>query len=101
VRQAIETKYLARADHKGSRIAVRAQAGSMIVPWDDALNPEENHARAAVLYARKRGWITRGIHLHGGANVTGSGYHFVLVNTGAGELDEAHTLGKIARVDAA
>lgn len=100
MRQAIETTYRGPTDHRDARIIVRAQAGRMIVPWDHALEPAENHARAAVLFARKWGWIRRGLGLYGGANVDGSGYHFVVVNHGAGDLVEAHTIGKIDRIDA-
>lgn len=41
--QAIVTKYLCPTNFKGSRYKATAQAGSITVSADDALNPEQNH----------------------------------------------------------
>ena len=55
--QAIETHYLPPSNRPTyARIAVRAQAGRMTVPWDDALSDDENHCRAAQAFADKWGW---------------------------------------------
>jgi hypothetical protein len=54
--QAIETKYLGPTDMRGSRVRAKAEAGSVIVPWDHALSLDENHTRAAQRLATKLGW---------------------------------------------
>lgn len=79
--QAIETKWFGPTNVKGSRIIAKAEAGRIVVPWEHALNVDQNHARAADLLAEKLGWV--GPHyspLIGGA-VAGSGYVFVFANT--------------------
>lgn len=45
--QAIITKYLPATNHKGSRIKATCERGSIILPWDDELNEEDNHVKAA------------------------------------------------------
>jgi hypothetical protein len=54
--QAIETKFLGPTNFRGPRIVAKAEAGRIVVPWDHALNPAENHARAARALAVKLGW---------------------------------------------
>jgi len=54
--QAIETKYLGPTNFRGARIKASAQAGSLTVGWDHALNVDANHARAAKMLAEKFGW---------------------------------------------
>ena len=54
--QAIVTKYIPASNTKGSRVKARAAAGSVTLSWDDSLNTEANHARAAEALACKQGW---------------------------------------------
>lgn len=74
-RQAIQTKFLPCTNFKGSRVKAIAQAGSIILSWDDALDSDENHAVAAQKLAEKYGW--KGVW-HGGALPHSSGYSFVI-----------------------
>lgn len=54
--QAIETRYIGPTNFRGSRVKASAQAGSITIGWDDALNVDENHDAAAVALVRKLGW---------------------------------------------
>ena len=72
--QAIVTKYLRPTDCRGSRVKATAQAGSVTVEWDDALDADENHGRAAAALARKFGWKGR---LIGGGLPSGTGNVYV------------------------
>ena len=54
--QAIETKYLGPTNFRGARIKATAQAGSITVGWDHALNVEENHDAAARAFILRYGW---------------------------------------------
>ena len=54
--QAIETKYFGPSNVKGSRIRATAQAGSVTVGYDHALNGDENHKAAAVKLMKKFSW---------------------------------------------
>ncbi len=56
MRQAIVTKYLGPTNFRGSRVKASAQAGSVTVSWDDALDSDANHTRAAEALANKFGW---------------------------------------------
>jgi len=69
--QAIETKYVGPTNHHGSRIIVRAQAGRVIVAWDDALSVDENHARAILFFAARQQWCGTW-HMGGKADGTGN-----------------------------
>lgn len=73
--QAITTKYLGPSNVRGSRVKARAEAGSVTLSWDDALNEAENHRAAAVALCKKFKWDGR---LHGGG--TGDGFVFVFDN---------------------
>jgi hypothetical protein len=77
MRQAIWTKFLSPTDTRGVRIKACCEAGSVIVPWDHALNIDANHATAAQALAYKLGWDDS--PMAGGALV-GSGYAFVLLD---------------------
>jgi len=55
-RQAIRTRYAGPTDTRGARIIATAQAGRVVVPWDYALDPAENHAAACAAYANRKGW---------------------------------------------
>ncbi len=53
------TKYFGPTDHRGSRIIARAGAESgpsLTVPWDHALNVDDNHTAAARALAAKLEW---------------------------------------------
>lgn len=56
MRQAIVTRYLGPTDHRGARVKASAQAGSVTVSWDDALDTDQNHERAAMALAKRYGW---------------------------------------------
>jgi len=57
--QYIETKYLSPTNTKCSRIKATTSYGgdSVTVSWDYGINQEENHARAAMLLAKRLGWV--------------------------------------------
>lgn len=54
--QAIITKYIGPTNVRGSRVKATAQAGSVTLEWDDALNRDDNHMAAAKALATKLGW---------------------------------------------
>ena len=54
--QAIQTKYLGPSDVRGARVKATAAAGSIILSWDHALNPDDNHKAAAREFAKRAGW---------------------------------------------
>lgn len=54
--QAIQTKFIPCTNSRQSRVKAWAEAGSIVLSWDDALNVEENHARAANALCAKLGW---------------------------------------------
>lgn len=74
ISQAIVTKYIGPSDTRGSRVKAQAFAGSITLHWDDALNSEANHARAAKALADKFSW--KGTY-HQGGSPGDSGYCFV------------------------
>lgn len=76
-RQAIVTKYHGPSNSRGSRVTAKAQAGSVTVSWDHALNSDANHAKAAEALAEKYGWSGT---LAGGALPSGDGYCFVFIS---------------------
>ena len=56
MRQAIITRYLGPTDRRGARVKATAQAGSVTLPWDYALDPSENAKAAAKVLAEKNDW---------------------------------------------
>ena len=74
--QAIITKYIGPTNTRGSRCKASAEAGSITVEWDDALNSEENHAAAARALVAKLGWVrvSKDMWFQGGLK---DGYVFV------------------------
>jgi hypothetical protein len=86
-RQAITTRYLGATNHRGSRVKAYAQAGTKTIPWDHALDPEDNHRAAAEALANDRRWlepraysgVVRTPRLVAGALPSGDGYAFVFV----------------------
>lgn len=73
MRQAIQTKYLGPTNFRGSRVKASCQAKSIILAWDNALNSDRNHQRAASMLAHQMGWSGAWV---GGALV-GPGFVFV------------------------
>ena len=78
MRQAIVTKYHGPTNHRGASIRVKAQAGTMSVPWNHELDAEENHAKAAFEFAAKQGWADSPKELVGGGMPNDDGYCFVI-----------------------
>lgn len=78
MRQAIVTKYIGPTDHRGARVKATADAGSVTVPWDHALDSEENHTAAALALATKYDWLTSGWTFHAGGMPGGNGNVYVL-----------------------
>jgi hypothetical protein len=62
--QAITTKYLGPTNVRGSRIKAKAAAGSITIHYDDSLNSQQAHAKAAKALAEKLGW--EGAYYQGG-----------------------------------
>jgi hypothetical protein len=56
--QAIRTRYHGPTNSKGSRFSAQCEAGRIYVPYDYALNSDENHEAAAKALAKKLGWDT-------------------------------------------
>jgi len=68
--QAITTKYHGPGNVRGSRVTAKAQAGSVSVEWNSALNSDENHRAAARALCAKVGWTDTLAH-----GVTSDGAH--------------------------
>jgi hypothetical protein len=49
----ITTTYKGPTDHRGSRIIARGHRWRVTTPWDYAIGVEENHKKAAEVFARK------------------------------------------------
>lgn len=75
--QAILTRYLGPTNRRESRVKATADAGSVTLNWDNALNSETNHARAALALAAKLKW--EGAYAGGGMPNNG-GYCFVNID---------------------
>jgi len=54
--QAIHVRFIGPTDTRGSRYKATAQAGSVTIHSDHALNPSDNAAKAALSLAVKLGW---------------------------------------------
>jgi hypothetical protein len=78
MRQAIVTKYLGPVGAKGSRVKATAYAGSVTLEWDDALNSEDNHKRAATALVKRFNWHLYNV-IEGGVMADGN-YCFVLTD---------------------
>ena len=74
MRQAIVTKFIGPTNHRSARVKATAAAGSIFVTWDDALDVNANHTRAALQLARKYGWTGT---WEGGGMPDGSGNVYV------------------------
>ena len=54
--QTIRTRYHGPTSTKGSRFSAQCEAGRIYVPYDHALNLDENHAAAAKALLKKLNW---------------------------------------------
>jgi len=84
--QAIVTKYIGPTNTRGSRVKATAAAGSLTLAWDDSLNSERNHTRAAQALAEKFGW---GGKWYAGVPPTDVGFCFVNADVPAFETRRA------------
>ena len=75
--QALASKYLGPADHRGARVKVSAERGSVTLPWDDALDASGNHCRAALRALQRWEWSGRWVG--GSSTANPRGYVFVAV----------------------
>lgn len=77
--QAILTKYLGPTNTRGARVKAWCQAGSVTLVWDDALDVNANHDRAAESLAKKLKWLDR--HWLAGASLPdNTGNCYILVS---------------------
>lgn len=76
IRQAIITKYIPHSNALGSRVKASCAAKAIYMPWDNELNVEENHTKAAQRLAERLGWVG---HWYGGAMANGKGNCYVCV----------------------
>jgi len=78
--QAILTKTLyATNDITYQRIKATANAGSIIIEWDDALGIEENHKAAALELAKKYEWDDHSNYV-GGSSPKADEFYFVAID---------------------
>jgi hypothetical protein len=61
--QSIRTRYYGPTNTRGSRIVAKCYAGSLSMPRDYSLDPDQDHARVAGLLASRLNWA--GVY-HGG-----------------------------------
>ena len=54
--QAIRTRYYGPTNTRGSRITASCEAGRLTVPYDHALDLDDNHKAAADALTAKLGW---------------------------------------------
>lgn len=54
--QAIQTRYLGPTNYRGARVSAQCDAGRAVVPWNHALNVEQNHAAACAALVARLGW---------------------------------------------
>lgn len=81
--QALTTKFIPATDHHGSRIKVRAQVGTITVPWDHAKDVPENHDAAALTFLKKWGWPGHWVR---GSLPDDTGYAYVKAESGISEI---------------
>ena len=77
--QAIQTRYLGPTNTRGARVKATADAGSITLSWDHALNATDNHRVAAEALADRYGWRDNGERLVGGC-IGGPGYVWTVVD---------------------
>lgn len=55
--QAIRTRFIAATNTKGRKVSARSAGGSQVIlPYNYSLEPEQNHAAAALALIEKLGW---------------------------------------------
>lgn len=54
--KAIQTKFIGQTDHLPARIVATIDGGRVVVSYDHALNPADNHRAAADKLALSLGW---------------------------------------------
>lgn len=81
MRLAIDTEYKGPTDHRGARIIARCDAGRATVPWNYALNVDENHRAAARVLADRLGWAGTWV---GGWSIRGTAW--VMLTWDAGDV---------------
>lgn len=86
MRQAVQTKYLPVTNTKPARVKAFAAAGSVTVSWDDGLNVDGNHTRAAKALCEKFEWS--GLYFGGG--LPEGGFAFVQAVDIDPEANELH-----------
>jgi hypothetical protein len=77
--QAITTRFLGPTNFRGSRVKAQCEAGSVIVSWDHALDPEGNHKAACAALLSKLGWHKATTIWHGGCLPDCKGWAFIPV----------------------
>lgn len=87
--QAITTKFLGPTNCRGSRVKASAQAGSLTLSWDDALDIDDNHAAAAIALANKLGWGGQWV---GGGLPGGEGNCYVCIPGSRTHFEKAEVL---------
>ncbi len=75
IRQAIQTTYRGATNTKPSSIRAVAEARSITVSWDHALDQADNHRAAAEQLAARLGWSGRLI----GGGLRGASYAWVFM----------------------
>lgn len=60
MRQSISTRYIGPTNYRGSRVKARSSSGlSLTLSWDEALDTNANHTKAAEALAVKLKWSGR------------------------------------------
>lgn len=80
-RPACETRFLGPTDHKGARVKATHlnTKASIVIPWDHAKGPDENHEAAAVaLFLRERSYPEPSSKLYR-CSIDGGGWVWMLV----------------------
>ena len=76
--QTIVTEFIPCTNTRPSRVKATAEAGSVVVSWDHALNVDENHARACEALIEKMQWKRLGDCI--GGQLPKGGYAFVFID---------------------
>jgi hypothetical protein len=77
MRQAITTKYIGPTNFRSARVKAKCQAGSITMSWDDALDDDDNHLKAAQTLCKKLDWHEHGRYLIAGGLPSGKGNAYV------------------------
>ena len=77
--QAIQTKYIAPTNFRGTRVVARCCAGKITYSWDHRYDPEENHLAAANSLKIKLGWTDKNYGTLRGGQLPDGSYVWVMV----------------------